>query len=287
VKTDLAVAGKSGPDYNADTPEALSVPRLAVLKHLLRSVHRLMHSSGTSEGLRGLIDSSLVHSVKAVIDNRHKFGITVLPLAFNVMATFIHNEPTSLHIIQEIGIAESFYSCIETGLDPSIEIMQSIPTAIGALCLNSAGVNQITARAGVIKKFLGVFISEGHLKVLQEKDYAVVIGSAIDELIRHHPLLGPVIFEALAGLLHDINLIGSKPQTVRQLNHLCLLVDEVSNASGSLGNDVVETGQANRAGSHTESESLEDNVLTMSLDMFCRVSIYLQNRFSLLKFIIC
>jgi E3 ubiquitin-protein ligase HUWE1 len=39
------------------------------------------------------------------------------------MATFVHNEPTSLSIIQEAGLPESFYKAIETGIEPSIEVL--------------------------------------------------------------------------------------------------------------------------------------------------------------------
>lgn len=38
------------------------------------------------------------------------------------MATFIHNEPTSLTIIQESGLPEIFYKTIEIGLEPVIEV---------------------------------------------------------------------------------------------------------------------------------------------------------------------
>lgn len=38
------------------------------------------------------------------------------------MATFVHNEPTSLAIIQEAGLPEAFYKTIESGLDPVIEV---------------------------------------------------------------------------------------------------------------------------------------------------------------------
>jgi E3 ubiquitin-protein ligase HUWE1 len=44
------------------------------------------------------------------------------PLAINIMATFVHNEPTSLSIIQEAGLPESFYKAIEMGIEPSIEV---------------------------------------------------------------------------------------------------------------------------------------------------------------------
>jgi len=38
------------------------------------------------------------------------------------MATFIHNEPTSLAIIQEAALPEVFYKAIESGLEPAIEV---------------------------------------------------------------------------------------------------------------------------------------------------------------------
>ena len=43
-------------------------------------------------------------------------------LAINIMSTFVHNEPTSLAIIQEAGLPEAFYKAIEAGLEPSIEV---------------------------------------------------------------------------------------------------------------------------------------------------------------------
>lgn len=43
--------------------------------------------------------------------------------AINIMATFVHNEPTSLSIIQEAGLPELFYRIIEVGIEPSIEVL--------------------------------------------------------------------------------------------------------------------------------------------------------------------
>lgn len=58
----------------------LPVARAAILKHTLRSIHRMMQSTGSSEGLRGLIDSSLLQSIRKIIENRGLFGPSVLPL---------------------------------------------------------------------------------------------------------------------------------------------------------------------------------------------------------------
>ncbi|KAI9511134.1 hypothetical protein F5148DRAFT_1373973 [Russula earlei] len=187
----------------------LPVVRAAALKHILRSMHRMMQSSGTAEGLRGLIDSSLLKSIKKIIEHRSLFGPNVLPIAINILATFVHNEPTSLAVIQEAGVPEAFYRAVEAGLEPVIEVIQAIPNAIGALCLNQAGQDQLTARPTIIPGLFAIFTSERHQRVLQDKENAVLIGSAVDELIRHHPSLKPAVFEAIKSTLSKIEDLGN------------------------------------------------------------------------------
>ena len=43
-------------------------------------------------------------------------------IAVNIMSTFVHNEPTSLAVIQEAGLPELFYKAIEIGIEPAIEV---------------------------------------------------------------------------------------------------------------------------------------------------------------------
>ncbi|KAF9049777.1 hypothetical protein BJ165DRAFT_1608842 [Panaeolus papilionaceus] len=186
----------------------LPVQRVATLKHILRSMHRMMQSSGAAEGLRGLIDTSLLGSIKKILEYRGLFGPNVIPLGINIMSTFVHNEPTSLAVIQEAGLPEIFYRAIEIGIEPAIEVIQAIPNAIGALCLNEAGHTQLLRRPSIIPAIFAIFTSERHLKVLIDKENAVIIGTAIDELIRHHPSLKTPVFEALKTTMAHIETIG-------------------------------------------------------------------------------
>ncbi|KAH8119411.1 hypothetical protein DFH11DRAFT_1782299 [Phellopilus nigrolimitatus] len=161
----------------------LQFTRAGVLKHLLRSMHRMMQSSGTTEGMRGLIDSSLLKSVDKIIEYRGVFGPTVLPIAINIVATFVHNEPTSLTAIQEAKLPETIYKALEAGIEPSFEVIQSIPNALGALCLNQTGQEQLATHPSIIPALFSIFTSEKHLKVLLDKENSASIGSSIDELI--------------------------------------------------------------------------------------------------------
>lgn len=52
---------------------------------------------------------------------RH-FAIYGRSLAINIMATFVHNEPTCLTVIQEARVPEAFYCAVDTGLEPVIEV---------------------------------------------------------------------------------------------------------------------------------------------------------------------
>ena len=90
-----------------------------------------------------------------------------------------------------------------------IQVIQAIPNAIGALCLNQAGQDQLTARPTIIPGLFSIFTSERHQRVLQDKENAVLIGSAVDELIRHHPSLKPAVFEAIKSTLSKIENLGN------------------------------------------------------------------------------
>jgi E3 ubiquitin-protein ligase HUWE1 len=45
-----------------------------------------------------------------------------------MMATFVHNEPTSLPVIQEAGLPQAFYHAVEAGLEPMIEVRYVLST---------------------------------------------------------------------------------------------------------------------------------------------------------------
>ena len=142
------------------------------------------------------------------------------------MATFVHNEPTSLTIIQEIGLPEAFYKVVESGVEPSFEVIQAIPNALGALCLNQVGQDQLAARPSIIPGLLSIFTSERHLRVLQDKENAVLIGTSIDELIRHHPFLKAAVFEAVRSILGQIEDLGRAFVVPEDIRHFYQLIPD-------------------------------------------------------------
>lgn len=124
------------------------------------------------------------------------------------MSTFVHNEPTCLPVVQEAGLPEAFYSVVESGLEPVIEVIQAVPNAIGALCLNQIGQNQLAERPDIIPGLFSIFTSERHQRVLQDKENAVLIGTAVEELIRHHPSLKQSVFASIKATMEKIYSLG-------------------------------------------------------------------------------
>ncbi|KAH7909328.1 hypothetical protein BJ138DRAFT_1181114 [Hygrophoropsis aurantiaca] len=262
----------------------LPISRAAVLKHTLRSIQRMMQASGTSEGLRGLIDSSLLKSIKRIIDYRGLFGPSILPLAMNIMATFVHNEPTSLSTIQEAGLPLAFYKAIESGVEPVIDVIQAIPNAIGALCLNQAGQDQLSARPSIIPGIFSIFTSERHMKVLRDKENAVLIGTAMDELIRHHPTLKVPVFEALKSTLSKIEELGEAfvvPAHLKQWYTLVPVIpsssDEETPMEGIEGNQAIPESNDSLsdmkdilAADEDPSLRAHDNHIVLYIDVICR-----------------
>lgn len=204
------------------------------------------------------------------------------------MATFVHNEPTSLVVIQEAGLPEAFYKAIELGLEPAIEVIQAIPNAIGALCLNEIGQAQLTARPSIIPSIFSIFTSDRHLKVLSEKENAVLIGTTIDELIRHHPQLKSSVFNAIKATLSKIEDLGNAfipPEDQKQW--YCLVSvppeDEDVQMVDAQNMDVpLPPPTSSPAGHKSDSKSEEgsthkshDNHIVSFIDVLGRVSVFL------------
>ncbi|RDX47077.1 hypothetical protein OH76DRAFT_1406241 [Lentinus brumalis] len=276
VNLDIEEHGNDGaPNDAVASYGKLSVARTAVLKHTLRSIHRMMQSSGTAEGLRGLLDSSLLKSVKKIMQHRAIFGPSALALAINIMAIFVHNEPTCLPVIQEAELPEVFYSVIEKGLEPVIEVIQSVPNALGALCLNQAGQDQLNSRPNTIPSLFSIFTSEDHQRVLQEKENAVLIGTSIEELIRHHPALKEKVFAAIKTTMARIEELGSAFIVSDDIKHYYKLQPqnpapvESSSTDAGAPMDVDQPAPAEQASTPAQ-QPIPDQPSSSSTDLFGR-----------------
>ncbi len=191
------------------------------------------------------------------------------------MAIFVHNEPTCLPVIQEAELPEVFYSVIEKGLEPVIEVIQSVPNALGALCLNQAGQDQLNSRPNTIPSLFSIFTSEDHQRVLQEKENAVLIGTSIEELIRHHPALKEKVFAAIKTTMGRIEELGSAFTVSDDIKHYYKLQPqdpapvESSSTDAGAPMDVDQPAPAEQASTPAQQPNA-DQPSSSSTDLFGR-----------------
>lgn len=185
----------------------LTFGRAHLLRAFLQSISHMMVSTGTADGLRNLIDTSLLASIKTIMEKRRIIGPQNLALAIGIMATFVHNEPTSLGIIQEKRLPETFLALVNEDVEAQFDVINAIPNAIGALCLNQAGLDMFNSEP-MIDRLLSLLTSERHVKVFQDQDNVTVFGASIDELVRHQPSMKQVVMDGIFKVLDAIQAAG-------------------------------------------------------------------------------
>ncbi|CAO3595638.1 unnamed protein product [Absidia cylindrospora] len=183
--------------------------RVSLVKTMLKFLIRMMESTGTADGLRNLIDSSAPSSLKQVIEKPKVFGNSVFALATNVTSTFIHNEPTSLAILQEQKLPQSFLQTISRYENPNGEVLVAAVHAFGALCLNGQGL-QMFNDIKPLPHFFDLMTSHDILRNPAEIDSATVLGNTMDELIRHHPSLRPDVFQCVTQMIKNVLDMGQQ-----------------------------------------------------------------------------
>src|ERR1043165_8129165 len=73
---------------------------------------------------------------------------------------------------------------------------------------------EIFTQMNPIDKYFSIFTSTEHLRALQDGDVASVLGTNIDELMRHHPSLKPTIMNAIMTTLQRILELGQNDPTI-------------------------------------------------------------------------
>ncbi|CAO3635514.1 unnamed protein product [Mucor hiemalis] len=211
IKMEVETCCSQEVDAGDDT---LATPdRLSIVKAMLKFLLRMMESSGTADGLRNLIDSTLPQSLKMIMENPKLFGNSIFAITINVSTTFIHNEPTSLPILQEAKLPQSFLHTISVYENPNSEVLMAAVNAFGAMCLNAQGLDMFNTEKP-LPHFFDLMTSHEFLRNPMDVDRATGLGSTMDELIRHHPSLKPSVFGCVTSMIKKVLEMGSDLQGI-------------------------------------------------------------------------
>lgn len=192
---------------NAKVDYAMTHERFSLLKTMLKFVVHMMQTRGTADGLRNLVETQLPATMKVVYENLEIFGSSIFASTTNIMATFIHNEPSAYQVLHEIALPELFLKAVMSRVLPSSDALTAIPNAFGAICLNTQGL-QLFKDLSPMTKFMQIFVSQQHCETMKESDIASVLGASMDELIRHHPSLKRAVLAEIPIVMRQICDLG-------------------------------------------------------------------------------
>ncbi|GAO46185.1 hypothetical protein G7K_0422-t1 [Saitoella complicata NRRL Y-17804] len=254
---------------------AMSVENFALLKCMLKFVLHMMQTSGNQDGLRNLIDSSLLKSLSVIFGNEAVFGSSVFAVAVNILATFIHNEPTSYPIIHEAKLSHAFLEAVSNNILPSADVMASLPNAFGAICLNSQGA-ELFKQYSPLTKFFEVFLMTEHVKLLTHTDVSGILGTSVDELVRHHPVLKEEVMTGVVTVLKGMIEMGQESGnpaisgTIEAKLHARSAAAEVASTSGDVEMTDTRDDKAATTVDKKKDEEEDRPMIEMFIDFWAR-----------------
>jgi len=192
--------------------------RLTLLRSLFKFLLHAWMATGTADRMRPLIDSSLPKSIRVALENPKVYGAGVYSTAAYLLSTIIHNEPTSLNTLQEMGLQKAFFSHLADSVTTNNEVLTALPGLISAFCLNTAGLDAFVA-SNSLASFLRIFYLPEYLPIMSSEDLPDILGRSVDELVRHQPDLKDHVLAGVHAVLNKITALGedvtSEPEGVR------------------------------------------------------------------------
>eukprot|EP00899_Mesostigma_viride_P004970 jgi/Mesvir1/14474/Mv05181-RA.1 len=180
--------------------------RRNLVRMLLGALSLTNYLPGRAHGGHVAATRELAGCLASIFAHAPTFGGGVYALATSVLTELINQEPMVYPTLDEVGLPAAFLSSLACGLLPSSDVISVVPNALTALCLNAAGLDAVR-RSDLSACFVPVFTSKAYLTALLG-DTPSVVGSALDELMRHVPVLRPAVLDLVMEMMRRLCLIG-------------------------------------------------------------------------------
>ncbi|KRX45470.1 E3 ubiquitin-protein ligase HUWE1 [Trichinella murrelli] len=222
-----ALKGKPLPFAISSDAQTLSFQSAALIKSLLSFMKKIIQDPQFSESVRHIMDSNFSNCLSHIIQNSLFYGPSLFLLAMSCVASFILQEPSQLSQLQERGLTtEILEALFRNEIPTSREIVSSLPNIFSALCLNERGVSQFLSYSP-FKTLFTLLISPNYLNALRRvrsledvNNTAFILGSMIDQLLRHQPRLKSDAIHAVVEVC-ICDHVDADDRLLRQLAVMC------------------------------------------------------------------
>ena len=108
---------------------------------------------------------------------------------------------------REYAIVRSKDSKLAPGIMTSAEALSCIPSAFGAICLNTSGL-RLFRSSHALESFFEIFENPEHVRCLKDDPNLVrSLGTTFDELVRHHPALKSSIMSVVIVMIARVGFL--------------------------------------------------------------------------------
>lgn len=177
-------------------------------------------STTTLSGGRQLRGETLTAIAKAVFDKVEYFHGHIASSMATLLTDIMNSEPQVVHYVHESGIAESFlrllhpefWSGSSLRVPPVSELIMSLTNFIAALCLTEAGASKV-ASYDPYPNLMKLLYSDKYTMPKSRcllAETTAVIGTGLDEIIRHTESHRHIIMKAVIGAIYEIVYFGRK-----------------------------------------------------------------------------
>ncbi|SMN20991.1 similar to Saccharomyces cerevisiae YDR457W TOM1 E3 ubiquitin ligase of the hect-domain class [Maudiozyma saulgeensis] len=180
----------------------ISFRQQAYIRSLLKLVMKLLKTD-SGDRIRNLIDSSILFSMKKILENSQIFSYTLVTYTLDIIQRVINSEPTIYPVLVEAELIPYIFDNFGSFVAPSDDLLLILPDVISALCLNVEGLEQVKEK-NFVRYLFGMITNPKYAKLLAWNEESSDYGTAIDELSRHYPDLKEQILNAFCDLIRNI-----------------------------------------------------------------------------------
>ncbi|KAF8048266.1 hypothetical protein N665_2583s0001, partial [Sinapis alba] len=189
--------------------------RKRLIKVLLKSLGSSTYTPGNANRSQSSQESTLPATLSLIYRNADKFGGDIYYSAVTVMSDLIHKDPTSLTSLFEMGLPEAFLSSVVSGILPSSKAIACIPNGLGAISLNSKGLETVK-ETSALRFLVDVFTSKKYVLAMNEA--IVPFTNAVEELLRHVSSLRATGVEIIIEIVDRIACFGESGSSSSSVN---------------------------------------------------------------------
>ncbi|KAL6511581.1 hypothetical protein OROGR_021178 [Orobanche gracilis] len=153
-----------------------------LVRALLKAIGSATYTTANSMQSHNSYDVSLTPPLLLVFSNKEKFGGEIFSAAVTLMSEMIHKDPTCFNVLYDLGLPAALLSSVEAGILPSPKAITCIPNGLGAICLNSKGLEAVRETAA-LRFLVDIFTDRKYVMAVNEA--IVPLSNALEELLRH------------------------------------------------------------------------------------------------------